>query len=109
MRTIGSVRVTLSLSKGGAFRLVPSLRRAFARDVAVGPGVYPGLRAGAKSPRSFLAVGFPLLSLTRNALAYSMPTLAFEGSHFGSLDALAGKMKIPVSRCSTTSNAVERS
>jgi hypothetical protein len=57
----------MSLSKGERVRggrsgAIPSLRRAFARERAVGPF--------ATSPRSFLAVGFPLLSLTRNARAY---------------------------------------
>lgn len=53
----------------GAFRRVTPEPHP---GLAVGPVVYPGLRAGAKSPRSFLAVGFPLLSLTRNARAYSL-------------------------------------
>ena len=37
--------------------------------LAVGPVVYPGLRAGAKSPRSFLAVG----SLPRARLGAAVP------------------------------------
>lgn len=43
----------------GAFRRVTPEPHP---GLAVGPVVYPGLRAGAKSPRSFLAVGFPLQS-----------------------------------------------
>ena len=62
MRTIGSVRVTLSLSKGG--RSGPSLRFA-EPSLGMSPSGHSLVVLAALVPRA--PVGYPLLSLTRNA------------------------------------------